>query len=102
MLVQAVVSGASIVKHEVRDGGDSRQLVRSYDGPGMLTSLRTLARAMLSLTDANGAQAGAPINANDDRRQWGLLARNIHRERSRRANYLPARSEERRVGKECA
>ena len=75
---------------DVRSLGDSRPLVRSYDGPGMLTSLRTLARAMLSLTDANGAQAGTPINANDDRRQWGLLARNIHRERSRRANYLPA------------
>lgn len=69
---------------------EGRQLVRSYDEPGMLTSLRTLARAMLSLTDGNAAQAGAPGKSTDDRRQWGLLARNIHRERSRRANYLPA------------
>jgi hypothetical protein len=70
--------------------GDSRQLVRSYDGPGMLTSIRTLARAMLSLTDPHSAQAGAPAKSADDRRQWGVLASNIHRERSRRINYLPA------------
>ena len=75
---------------DVRSLGNRLPLVRSYDGPGMLTSLRTLAWAMLSLTDANGAQAGLPGKAADDRRQWGLLARNIHRERSRRANYLPA------------
>lgn len=74
---------------EIVSAGDSRQLVRSYDGPGMLTSIRTLARAMLSLTDANGAVAGAPTKSPNDRRQWGVLARNIHRERSRRANYLP-------------
>ena len=69
---------------------EGRQLVRSYDEPGLLTSLRTLARAMLSLTDGNAAQAGGTGKATDDRRRWGLLARNIHRERSRRANYLPA------------
>lgn len=68
---------------------EARPLVRSYDGPGMLTSIRTLARAMLSLTDPNGAVAGVPARAGGDRRQWGVLARNIHRERSRRANYLP-------------
>ena len=75
---------------DVRDVGDNRQLVRSSDPPGMLTSLRTLARAMLSLTDADAAVMGASTKAADDRRQWGRLARNIHRERSRRANYLPA------------
>ena len=75
---------------DLRSLGDNRPLVRSYDGPGMLTSLRTLARAMLSLTDANSAQAAAAGKVADDRRKWGLLAHNIHRERSRRANYLPA------------
>lgn len=69
---------------------DGRQHVRSYDEPSMLTSLRTLARAMLSLTDDTRLQKGALAKGADDRRQWGLLARNIHRERSRRANYLPA------------
>ena len=90
---------------DVRSLGDSRPLVRADDAPGMLASLRTLARAMLSLTDLDAANGGAAVSATGDRRQWGLLARNLHRERSRRANFLPAelfRSEERRVGKECA
>ena len=69
---------------------DLRPLVRADDQPGVLTSMRTLARAMLSLTDANKQPAGGVGKASDNRRQWGLLARNIHRERSRRANYLPA------------
>ena len=69
---------------------EGRQHVRSYDQPSMLTSLRTLARAMLSLTDSDAMKKGTLAKEADDRRQWGLLARNIHRERSRRANYLPA------------
>ena len=81
----------SSVKHEDIMGAiEGRQHVRSYDKPSMLTSLRTLARAMLSLTDGDRLQKGVLAKDADDRRQWGLLARNIHRERSRRANYLPA------------
>ena len=68
----------------------SHQYVRSYDGPGMLTNLRTLARAMLSLTDSHVSPADTLTRSSEDRRHWGMLARNIHRERGRRANYLPA------------
>ena len=68
---------------------EGQQLVRADDAPGMITSLRTLARAMLSLTDIGSAQAGAPVPGGRDRREWGVLARNLHRERSRRASYLP-------------
>ena len=81
----------SAVKYEDAMGAiDGRQQVRSYDQPSMLTSLRTLARAMLSLTDGGATLSAAGLKSGDDRRKWGLLARNIHRERSRRANYLPA------------
>ena len=72
------------------NSGAGRPLVRADDAPGMLASLRTLARAMLSLTDLDAANGGAAVSATGDRRQWGLLARNLHRERSRRANFLPA------------
>jgi DNA-binding MarR family transcriptional regulator len=72
------------------DPDEGQSLVRADDAPSMLTSLRTLARAMLSLTDRSSAQAGAPPAASGDRRQWGLLARSLHRERARRASFLPA------------
>ncbi len=45
---------------------------------------------MLSLTDPSLAQNGLARPGKGDRRQWGQLARSIHRERSRRANYFPA------------
>ena len=69
--------------------GAGPALVRTNDPPDMLASLRTLARAMLSLTDLSGAQVDVQFPASGDRRQWGLLARNLHCERSRRANFLP-------------
>lgn len=68
---------------------EGRRLVRSGDPPDMLASMRTLARAMLSLTDSDAPSSGLPA-ADADRRQWGQLARSLHRERARRANFLPA------------
>ncbi|QGN53193.1 winged helix DNA-binding protein [Novosphingobium sp. Gsoil 351] len=75
-----------------RFGGEKpvndRSRVRADDPPGMLLSLRTLARAMLALTDPAAARADAP-QLTSERRQWGALARSLHHERARRANFLP-------------
>jgi len=60
-----------------------RPLIRADDPPGLVSSLRTLARAMLNLTES-GAEPGA------DRRQSGQLARALHRERERRAEFFAA------------
>lgn len=67
-----------------------RPLVRENDEQSMLTSLRTLARAMLSLTSHDPSTASLRAAPQNERRQWGTMARTIHRERLRRANYLPS------------
>ena len=73
------------------DNVDSeRPLVRENDEQSMLTSLRTLARAMISLTDHDLSTANLRASPQSERRQWGAMARTIHRERLRRANYLPS------------
>ncbi|MDP3676513.1 MAG: winged helix DNA-binding protein [Novosphingobium sp.] len=72
-----------------RDGGQ-RSSVRSGDPPGLVSSLRTLARAMLALTDGNEAHTGMNGHGAGDRRQWGKLASNIYHERTRRADFFPA------------
>ena len=75
---------------EASNFAEGRQFVRADDPPDMLASLRTLARAMLSLTDTDPNLTRAHHPGTGDRRQWGLLARSLHRERSRRASFLPA------------
>lgn len=68
-----------------------RQLVRADDPPGLVSSLRTLARAMLSLTEGEpGPGERGKSRPNEERRQWGPLARSLHRERNRRAEFFPA------------
>lgn len=64
-------------------------LVRAGDPPGLVTSLRTLARAMLALSDQEPGSADGARTTNEDRRGWGGLARAIHRERLRRAAFFP-------------
>ena len=61
-----------------------RQLVRADDPPGVISSLRTLARAMLAITDDS-----EPLTRPDnERRQLGKLAAALHRERGRRAEFF--------------
>lgn len=74
----------------IRELDDSRTLVRAEDPPGMLTSLRTLARAMLALTDSTVAQPGRTYRNGEDRRRWGVLAQKIYVERKRRGDFFPA------------
>ena len=68
----------------------ARPLVRVDDPPGLVSSLRTLARAMLALTenDAAAAERTEP-RGESERRQRGKLARDLHRERARRAEFFP-------------
>ncbi|MCA1661771.1 MAG: winged helix DNA-binding protein [Novosphingobium sp.] len=61
-----------------------RALVRANDPPGMISSLRALARAMLAMTE--GGQAADRYNG--ERRQLGDLARALHRERARRTDFF--------------
>ena len=67
----------------------ARTLTRAGDPPGLLNSLRTLARAMLALTDKDTNPRDAIREVSSDRRQWGRLARTIYRERVRRSAYFP-------------
>ena len=64
----------------------SRPLVRRDDPPGLVSSLRTLARAMLALTEHDPAET----RGSGERRRWGQLARSLHRERARRAEFFAA------------
>ena len=73
---------------DLRPFVSARPLVRADDPPGLVSSLRTLARAMLALTEADQAERAEP-RANGERRQWGKLARSLHRERARRADFFP-------------
>jgi DNA-binding MarR family transcriptional regulator len=66
-----------------------RPLVRADDPPGLVTSLRTLARAMLALTEGEAGSNGES-QAHEDRRQWGRLARTLYRERLRRDAFFAA------------
>ena len=67
----------------------TRPLVRSDDPPGLVSSLRTLARAMLTLTEGDGPASRSEPRSGPERRQWGRLARSLHRERGRRAEFFP-------------
>jgi len=68
-----------------------RPLVRAGDPAGLVSSLRTLARAMLALTEGTAANGErVEPRANEDRRQWGRLASSLYRERSRRAEFFPS------------
>ncbi len=59
--------------------------VRTTDPPGILSSLRTLARAMLSLIDAPDVDAP---RTEGDRRMKGALAKSIYLERRRRDEFF--------------
>ena len=64
-----------------------RALIRAGDPPGLLSSVRTLARAMLALTDG---EIGSERNGQSrDRRRSGELAQALHAERGRRAEFFP-------------
>jgi len=65
-----------------------RPLVRAGDPPGLVSSLRTLARAMLTITE--GADSAAGVSRNGERRQVGRLAGELYRERLRRSEFFPA------------
>ena len=64
--------------------------VRIDDMPGLVSSLRSLARAMLTLTDSGNSLQGNGHAGFGDRRRLGELAASICRERARRAEFLPA------------
>lgn len=73
---------------EFRRNGEERSWVRAGDPPGLVSSVRTLARAMLALTGQGEPPNG--LNGAGDRRQWGKLASSIYHERTRRSDFFPA------------
>lgn len=63
----------------------ARPLVREGDPPGLVSTLRTLARAMLAISE-DGTR---PFDSrSEDRRQPGKLAADLYRERVRRADFF--------------
>lgn len=70
--------------------GEEQALVRESDPPGMLSSLRTLARAMLSLTDDPAGHALKWRPGDRERRRNAGMARQIYLERRRRTSFFPA------------
>ena len=68
-------------------------LVRTADSLAKQSALRTLARAMMEITDqdaTDGSSAFRPFNG-ADRRQSGRMANSIYVNRAKRSNFFPSK-----------